>query len=92
MTQTRELLLPILDPQVDLEVGFSASIACFGNVGPGFGFTGPMGSYAPLNVPAKLLLTLAMWLGRLEIVTILALLQSEVLRTLRWSDRSHAAG
>lgn len=80
------LLLPLLDPQVDLKVGFSASVACFGNVGPGFGLTGPMGSYAPLNDAAKLLLTLAMWLGRLEIVTVLALLQTEVLRTLRWRD------
>ncbi len=67
----------------DLVVGFSASLACFGNVGPGFGHAGPMGSFAGFSHPAKLLLTGAMWLGRLEIVTVLALLHQDVWRELR---------
>lgn len=67
----------------DLVVGFSASLACFGNVGPGFGHAGPMGSFAGFSHPAKLLLTAAMWLGRLEIVTVLALLHQDVWRELR---------
>ncbi|MCA9631620.1 MAG: TrkH family potassium uptake protein [Myxococcales bacterium] len=67
----------------DLVVGFSASLACFGNVGPGFGHAGPMGSFAGFSYPAKLLLTASMWLGRLEIVTVLALLHQDVWRELR---------
>lgn len=67
----------------DLVVGFSASIACFGNVGPAFGIAGPMGSYAAFNMPSKLLLTFAMWVGRLEVVTVLALLHPDVLREIR---------
>ncbi len=67
----------------DLVVGFSASLACFGNIGPGFGHAGPMGSFAEFSRPAKLLLTVAMWLGRLEIVTVLALLHQDVWRNLR---------
>ncbi len=66
-----------------IEVGFSASLACLGNVGPGFGAAGPMGSFAGFSPVAKVVLTLAMWLGRLEIVTVLALLHPDVWRRLR---------
>lgn len=68
----------------DLVVGFTAALACFGNVGPAFGHAGPMGSFAAFSVPAKVLLTIAMWLGRLEIVTVLALLHPDVWSDVRW--------
>ena len=64
---------------------FSASVACLGNIGPGFGDVGPMGSFAHFDPLSKLVLTGAMWLGRLEIVTVLALLHPHVLRRLRFS-------
>lgn len=67
----------------DLVLGFSAALACFGNVGPGFGFAGPMGNYAPFDIPSKLVLIFAMWVGRLEVVTVLALLHPDVLRQIR---------
>ncbi len=63
--------------------GFSAALACFGNVGPAFGSAGPMGSYASFDTPSKLVLIFAMWVGRLEIVTVLALLHPDVLRQVR---------
>ena len=50
-----------------IETNLSATLACFNNVGPGFGAVGPIGSYAEYSVFSKLLLTLAMLLGRLEI-------------------------
>lgn len=50
-----------------IETNLSATLACFNNVGPGFGAVGPIGSYADYSVFSKLLLTLAMLLGRLEI-------------------------
>ena len=68
----------------DLLVGYSAALACLSNVGPAFGEAGPMGSFAGFSVPAKLLLTLTMWVGRLEIVTVLALLHPDVMRSLSW--------
>lgn len=64
----------------DLVLGYSAALACFGNIGPGFGAAGPMGSFAGFSAPAKWVLTGAMWIGRLEIVTVLALLHPDVWR------------
>ncbi len=50
-----------------IETNLSATVACFNNVGPGFGAVGPIGSYANYSIFSKLLLSLAMLLGRLEI-------------------------
>jgi trk system potassium uptake protein len=70
----------------DLVTGITASIACLGNIGPGFGLVGPMASYADLHPVSKITLTLAMWVGRLEVLTVLALLRPEVWRMMRWRD------
>ena len=51
----------------DLETNISAVAACFNNIGPGFGAVGPTLSFAEYSPFAKLLLSLAMLLGRLEI-------------------------
>jgi trk system potassium uptake protein TrkH len=74
----------IMEPDVDLVTGFSASLACVGNIGPAFGTAGPMENYAFFSAPAKLLLALGMWIGRLEIVTVIALLHPHVWRHLQW--------
>lgn len=58
---------------MDLVSAFSASAACLGNIGPGFGVVGPSSHYASLADPAKLLLVLMMIIGRLELYTILVL-------------------
>lgn len=68
----------------DMALAFSASIACLGNIGPAFGPAGPMGSFAVFDDVSKLLLIGGMWVGRLEIVTVLALLHPDVWRKLRW--------
>jgi trk system potassium uptake protein TrkH len=52
----------------------SASLATIGNIGPGFGDLGPFGSYLFFSDASKLLMIVLMWLGRLEIVPVLALL------------------
>ena len=52
---------------MDLRSGLSASIACIGNVGPGFGSVGSMGNYADMPVALKVSSMLLMLLGRLEI-------------------------
>ncbi|MDM7934511.1 MAG: TrkH family potassium uptake protein [Methanothrix sp.] len=65
------------DPNMSIETVLSAVATTLGNVGPGFGAVGPMYSYAALDPAAKLLLFLCMWIGRLEVVTVLVLLTPE---------------
>jgi trk system potassium uptake protein TrkH len=58
----------------------SAVAATLGNVGPGFGVVGPMGSYLPFSNAGKLYMVVLMWLGRLEIIPVLVLLTPEYWR------------
>ena len=51
-----------------------ASAACIGNVGPAFGFAGPFGSYEPMSDLSTGILTMLMWLGRMEIIPVAVLL------------------
>ncbi|MEF8815126.1 MAG: TrkH family potassium uptake protein [Halovenus sp.] len=51
----------------------SASIATLGNIGPGFGLLGPFGSFLDFPPTSKLLMTVLMWLGRLEVIPVLLL-------------------
>lgn len=57
---------------LDIKTGVSASIACLGNVGPGFGGVGSMGNYAGLPSILKLNNAALMIAGRLEIFPILS--------------------
>jgi len=68
----------------DIVTGLTATIACLGNIGPGLNMVGPMGHFAHLHPVSRLVLTAAMWIGRLEVVTVLALLRPEVWRSVRW--------
>lgn len=52
---------------------FSATLACICNVGPGFEAVGPYSSYALFSPFSKLLLSLTMLMGRLEILPVLIL-------------------
>ena len=66
------LLLPFLS-EMDFVTAFTATVACISNVGPGFGEVGPAVTYGWMSAPAKLLLSFAMVLGRLEIYTLLVI-------------------
>lgn len=57
----------------DLISNFSAVTTCFNNVGPGLAVVGPLGSFAQYSDFSKLLFSLDMLLGRLEIYPILML-------------------
>ncbi len=72
---------------VEMETAFVAALACLGNIGPAFGVAGPMGSYASFSDGAKIALTAAMWIGRLEIVTVLALLHPHLWLGIRFRGR-----
>jgi trk system potassium uptake protein TrkH len=65
--------------------GISATAATLGNVGPGFNLVGPMANFADLHPISRIALTAAMWIGRLEVITVLVLFRAEAWRTSRWS-------
>ena len=65
------MLLALLATGLDIITAFSAVGACINNLGPGLGDVGY--SYAGLNDLAKWTLCFAMFLGRLEIFTLLVL-------------------
>jgi len=67
------LLIPLVCPACEWETGLSASITCLSNVGPGVGQIGPSADFDWINPAAKLLLSLEMIIGRLELFTILVL-------------------
>jgi trk system potassium uptake protein TrkH len=58
---------------LDLISAFSASAACLGNIGPGFGLVGPTHNFGFMPAPAKVVLVLLMLIGRLELYTMLVL-------------------
>jgi trk system potassium uptake protein TrkH len=52
---------------------FSATLACFNNIGPGFESVGPTANFSQFGVLSKLVLIFDMLAGRLEIFPILVL-------------------
>lgn len=68
---TTTFILTALD--VDAMTAFSASIATIGNVGPGFENVSSLGNFSTIPDLGKYVLSVNMFLGRLEIFNILAL-------------------
>ena len=64
------LILVSLDG-FDFESTFSAVATCLGNVGPGLGIAGPLGNFSAFSDLSKIVLSLCMLLGRLEIFPLL---------------------
>ena len=52
---------------------FTAVVTCIGNVGPGLEMVGPMGNFSAFSGFSKIVLSLCMILGRLEIIPVLVL-------------------
>jgi trk system potassium uptake protein TrkH len=75
------LVLALL--QKDFVVAFTASAQAIGNIGPGLGEVGPMGSYAGFHPVSKAVLILEMWAGRIEILPVFLLFSPELWRRLR---------
>ena len=57
----------------DVTTNFTASLACISNIGPGLSVVGPYGSYANFSNLSKLVLSLEMIAGRLELFPLLIL-------------------
>ena len=65
---------------VEFTASFTASLTAISNVGPGLGALGPTCNFGFLSDFSKLVLTLTMLLGRLEIMPLLVLLMPSVWR------------
>ena len=68
----------------DMLTGITASIATLGNIGPGFSTVGPMAAYADFDSVSKWVLFVNMWVGRLEVMTVLVFLQPQIWRSAHW--------
>lgn len=55
----------------DLETNITVATACFNNIGPGLGAAGPASSYAMFSPFSKIVLSITMLLGRLEIFPVM---------------------
>ncbi|MBL8700948.1 MAG: TrkH family potassium uptake protein [Alphaproteobacteria bacterium] len=67
---------------LDLITALTGAATALGNVGPGLGeIIGPAGTFAPLPTSAKWILSFAMLLGRLELITVFVLLSRRFWRS-----------
>ena len=73
MLFTASLFLVEMVEECDLVTGFTAVSACLNNVGPGLGEVGPAGNFAALTPFTKILLSIDLLAGRLEIFPLLML-------------------
>ena len=67
------LLLISIEGYGGFETNLSAVIACFNNIGPGFELVGPICNYSGYSAFSKIVLSLDMLAGRLEIFPMLLL-------------------
>jgi trk system potassium uptake protein TrkH len=63
----------VADVRVTPFEAIAAAATTLGNVGPGVGFAGPMGSFEPFSDWSKIVMIGLMWLGRLEIIPVVVL-------------------
>lgn len=75
------LIIAVCDGQ-SIETTFSSVVSCINNIGPGLDKAGPMANFAFYSPVSKIVLSLDMLLGRLEIFPILMLFAPSV-----WSEK-----
>lgn len=64
----------------NFETTLSSVVACMGNIGPGLGKVGPTGNFSHFSAFSKLILSLSMLLGRLEIFPLFLMASPELYR------------
>lgn len=64
----------------DAGIGLVGTAATIGNIGPGYGEIGPMGSFGGLSVATKIIFIINMIVGRLELIPFLAMLNLDFWR------------
>jgi trk system potassium uptake protein TrkH len=70
---TMGLTMVLLFTGLDIVTAFSAVVATVNNIGPGLGAVGPSGNFGGLSAFQTWVLSFAMLLGRLELLTVLVL-------------------
>ena len=74
--RTSALIMSILEQST--AVGLTGAITSLGNIGPGVAVsTGPMGNFDGMHTASKLIFTVNMLVGRLELIPFLVLLQKD---------------
>ncbi len=63
----------VTDHEITPFEAVAATATTLGNVGPAFGFAGPYGSFAPFSDFSTGVMTVLMWLGRLELIPLIVL-------------------
>jgi len=63
---------------LDMITGIAASATTLGNVGPGLGLVGPEQNFRSVPLIGRLVLSLLMWIGRLEVFTAIALFSPQL--------------
>ncbi len=71
-----------LEGKYDFETNLTAAATCINNVGPGLGSVGPAGGFSGYGYLAKIVLSLLMLCGRLELFPILVLFHPAIWRTV----------
>ena len=61
-------------PSLSLSTSIAASASMISNVGPGLGLAGPTGSFESFCDVSTIVMTVLMWLGRLEVIPVVVLL------------------
>lgn len=69
--------------ELDLITTFTAVAACLNNIGPGLEVVGPIGNFSDFSWASKLLLSMNMLIGRLEIFPILLIFAPSVWKRKR---------
>ena len=67
------LLISVVDYTDDFLTNFSASLSCVSNIGPGFNGVGPAANFAEYSYFSKIVLSVEMLFGRLEIFPLIVL-------------------
>ena len=75
------LAFSLLEPSLDMTDVLSVSLSLLGNTGPALGAVGPTATWAALGEPSLIVASLLMWLGRLELLTVLVLLHPKTWRS-----------
>lgn len=70
------ILITIIEQNIT--IGITSSITALGNIGPGLGnIIGPMGSFSSMHMSTKIIMTISMLVGRLEIIPFLVMFQKD---------------
>ncbi len=70
---------------MDMISSVSASVSALSNVGPGLGLVGPVHNYRAVPLAGRFLLSVLMWIGRLEIFTAVVLFNPNLYKERRLS-------